>query len=220
MLAAQAPDLHDALQQVAEEGWSHVILDGKVFDTDRCAETTTSVKGNTIDAWYSGKHRDFGGNIQAVMRPDGLPDLDLRRRARPPPRPDRRPRPTCSARCTGPPPNWTCPPWPTAATTAPARRAHPGQATRRRRRLGIDNRAYNALLAVPALPRRTRLRPAHRPLARPAAHHRQPTQNRRHRRRRTRTHPIRTPLPTPILLRSPQCWRARSPCRQKGSLDV
>ncbi|MFV2104991.1 transposase family protein, partial [Micromonospora sp. LOL_024] len=29
--------------------------------------------GDTIDAWYSGKHRDFGANIQAVMRPDGLP---------------------------------------------------------------------------------------------------------------------------------------------------
>ena len=32
-----------------------------------------SVKGETIDAWYSGKHRDFGANIQAIMRPDGLP---------------------------------------------------------------------------------------------------------------------------------------------------
>jgi hypothetical protein len=29
--------------------------------------------GETIDAWYSGKHRDFGANIQAVIRPDGLP---------------------------------------------------------------------------------------------------------------------------------------------------
>ncbi|WP_018255820.1 transposase family protein [Salinispora mooreana] len=44
-----------------------------MFDTDRLAETTTSVKGETIDAWYSGKRRDFGANIQAVMRPDGLP---------------------------------------------------------------------------------------------------------------------------------------------------
>nr|WP_256095532.1 transposase family protein [Micromonospora carbonacea] len=26
-----------------------------------------------MDAWYSGKHRDFGANIQAVLRPDGLP---------------------------------------------------------------------------------------------------------------------------------------------------
>jgi len=73
VLAATAPDLHDALRRVAADGWSHVILDGKVFTTDRCAETTTSVKGKTIDAWYSGKHRDFGANVQAVMRPDGLP---------------------------------------------------------------------------------------------------------------------------------------------------
>jgi Helix-turn-helix of DDE superfamily endonuclease len=37
VLGAQAPDLHDALQQVAEQGWSHVVLDGKVFRTNRCA---------------------------------------------------------------------------------------------------------------------------------------------------------------------------------------
>lgn len=73
VLAAQAPDLHDALRRAAAEGCSHVILDGKLFRTDRLAETTTSVKGETIDAWYSGKHRDFGANVQAVMRPDGLP---------------------------------------------------------------------------------------------------------------------------------------------------
>ncbi|MGZ6772822.1 MAG: transposase family protein [Mycobacteriaceae bacterium] len=73
VLAAQTPTLHEALTRVAVDGWSHVILDGKLFDTDRVAETTTSVKGETIDAWYSGKHRDFGANIQAVMRPDGLP---------------------------------------------------------------------------------------------------------------------------------------------------
>ena len=73
VLAAQAPDLHAALRRVAAEGWSHVILDGKLFATDRLSETTTSVKGKTIDAWYSGKHRDFAANIQAIMRPDGLP---------------------------------------------------------------------------------------------------------------------------------------------------
>jgi hypothetical protein len=73
VLAAQTPTLHDALRRVAAEGWSHVILDGKLFDTDRLAETTASVKGDIIDAWYSGKHRDFGANIQAIMRPDGLP---------------------------------------------------------------------------------------------------------------------------------------------------
>ncbi len=73
VLAAQAPDLHDALEQVAAQGWSHVVLDGKVFRTDRCAETTTSTKGDTINAWYSGKHRAPGGNVQAVTRADGLP---------------------------------------------------------------------------------------------------------------------------------------------------
>src|SRR3954452_4020336 len=73
VLAAQAQDLHTALRRVASDGWSHVILDGKLFDCDRLTETTISVKGETIDAWYSGKHRDFGANIQAVMRPDGLP---------------------------------------------------------------------------------------------------------------------------------------------------
>lgn len=73
VLAAQRPDLHDALRQAAADGWAFVILDGKLFDSDRLTETTTSVKGETIDAWYSGKHRDFGANIQAVMIPDGLP---------------------------------------------------------------------------------------------------------------------------------------------------
>jgi DDE superfamily endonuclease/Helix-turn-helix of DDE superfamily endonuclease len=73
VLAAQAQDLHKALRRVAADDWSYVILDGKRFDCDRLTETTISVKGEMIDAWYSGKHRDFGANIQAVMRPDGLP---------------------------------------------------------------------------------------------------------------------------------------------------
>jgi hypothetical protein len=73
VLAAQAPDLHEALQRGHDEGWSHVILDGKIVDTDRLRVKTTSRKGKTIDAWYSGKTRDFGGNIQALMRPGGFP---------------------------------------------------------------------------------------------------------------------------------------------------
>jgi len=65
--------VYEALQQVAEQGWSHVVLDGKLFRSDRCAETTESVKGETINSWYSGKHRAPGGNVQAVVRPDGQP---------------------------------------------------------------------------------------------------------------------------------------------------
>jgi hypothetical protein len=49
------------------------VLDGTVIRTDRCAETTVSTKGETINAWYSGKHRAPGGNVQAVIRPDGQP---------------------------------------------------------------------------------------------------------------------------------------------------
>lgn len=73
VLAAQAPDLTEALARVQQEGWAFVILDGKIVDTDRLRVKTISRKGEQIDLWYSGKRHDFGGNIQAVMRPDGLP---------------------------------------------------------------------------------------------------------------------------------------------------
>jgi hypothetical protein len=73
VLAAHAPELPEALQRARDEGCSHVILDGKIVDIDRCREKTISRKGEPIDVWYSGKRHDFGGNIQAVMPPDGLP---------------------------------------------------------------------------------------------------------------------------------------------------
>ena len=73
VLAMQAPDLHEALERAREEGTPFVILDGKLLASDRVAEQVTSVKGDEIDAWYSGKHHRPGGNVQAVMRPDGLP---------------------------------------------------------------------------------------------------------------------------------------------------
>jgi hypothetical protein len=73
VLAAQAPELPEALQRVAHAGWSYVILDGKLVEADRCHAKTVSRKGESIDVWYSGKSHDFGGNIQAVMRPDGFP---------------------------------------------------------------------------------------------------------------------------------------------------
>jgi hypothetical protein len=48
-------------------------LDGKVVDTDRCREKTTSRKGKVIDLWDSGKTHDFGGDIQALVYPSGVP---------------------------------------------------------------------------------------------------------------------------------------------------
>ena len=73
VLAEQAPDLHQALERAQDEGLPHVILDGKIIPADRCKEPATSVKGQAIDLWYSGKAHTHGGSIQAVCAPDGFP---------------------------------------------------------------------------------------------------------------------------------------------------
>jgi hypothetical protein len=71
--AARAPGLREALERALAEGTPYLILDGKVVDADRCREKTTSRKGQAIDLWYSGKTHDFGGNIQALFYPSGIP---------------------------------------------------------------------------------------------------------------------------------------------------
>jgi hypothetical protein len=73
VLAAQAPDLHTALERAVADGLPHLVLDGKVVDTDRLREKKTSRKGKEIDSWYAGKTHDFGGNIQALFAPNGVP---------------------------------------------------------------------------------------------------------------------------------------------------
>jgi hypothetical protein len=73
VLAARAPGLAGALDRALAEGAPYLILDGKVVDTDRCRQKTLSRKGTTIDVWYSGKTHDFGGNIQALFYPSGIP---------------------------------------------------------------------------------------------------------------------------------------------------
>ena len=73
VLSARAPGLAQALERAMAEGAPFVVLDGKVFETDRLTETVTSVKGEDINAWYSGKKHRPGANVQAVMLPGGLP---------------------------------------------------------------------------------------------------------------------------------------------------
>jgi hypothetical protein len=73
VLAEQAPELGEALQRAKDEGFSHVILDGKIIACDGCKEPAVSVKGEVIDLWASGKAHGHGGNIQAVMTPAGFP---------------------------------------------------------------------------------------------------------------------------------------------------
>lgn len=67
VLSAQAPDLREALSL------SHLIPDGTIIGCDRVRETKTSRNGKEIDAWYSGKTHDFGGLLQALMAPAGVP---------------------------------------------------------------------------------------------------------------------------------------------------
>src|SRR5436190_15124946 len=70
VLAAQAPSLHGALLAAKAAGYSHVIIDGTLIETDR-----VSTPGPTpgVDLWWSGKHHNHGGNVQVISAPDGWP---------------------------------------------------------------------------------------------------------------------------------------------------
>ena len=58
-----------------------MILDGKIVAADRCHVKTVSRKGREIDLWYSGKTKDFGGNIQGLFYPRRPAGVDLGRAA-------------------------------------------------------------------------------------------------------------------------------------------
>jgi hypothetical protein len=73
VLAAEVPELREALERASDAGFSYVILDGKIIPSDRCKEPAISVKGEVIDLWYSGKAHTHGGNVQAVLAPGGFP---------------------------------------------------------------------------------------------------------------------------------------------------
>jgi hypothetical protein len=73
VLAAQAPDLHAALERAKADGLPHLIMDGKLIESDRCREKLESVKGETTDLWYSGKSHEHGGNVQVLFAPGGFP---------------------------------------------------------------------------------------------------------------------------------------------------
>jgi hypothetical protein len=202
VLAAQAQDLYTAPKRVADDGWSYVILDGKLFHCDRLTETTLSTKGETIDGWYSGKNRDLGANIQAIMRPDGLPIWT-------------------SAAMPGHLHDSSCARelgvtaamnWSAAELHLPALADFGYESTGQ----GIKPRSSNrptasssrsttapttGSCARPALARRTRLRHPHRPLESPAPQHNQPTPDRRHRRGSATPDPFRIQIPTRISLK-------------------
>jgi hypothetical protein len=122
------------------------VLDGKVFRTDRSAQTTPSVKGNTINSWYSGRHHGFGGNIQALMRPDGLPIwvsdvVPGHATTSPPPAPQ-----AYSAPCTGRHPNLGLPSLADAGYDGAGQGIHtPIKQPGAGQVLAPDNQIYNTL---------------------------------------------------------------------------
>jgi hypothetical protein len=50
-----------------------VLLDGKLFATDRLSEQVTSVKGKEIDAWYSGSTTGPAGTSRLSCDPTASP---------------------------------------------------------------------------------------------------------------------------------------------------
>jgi hypothetical protein len=141
--AEQAPDLREALERARDEGFSHVILDGKIVPADRCREKTISVRGEVIDLRYSGKAHVHSGNIQAVLAPDGFPLWASP--AEPGPVHDITAAYTPCPRCTGPP-RLTCRPWPIPATRAPASASSsPSNSSPAGGNWDIDTRTGNAI---------------------------------------------------------------------------
>jgi hypothetical protein len=69
VLAALAPDVHEALAAAQAAGISHLNLDGTLIYTDRVAAPGP----NGADLWWSGKHHHHGGNIQVLSYPHGFP---------------------------------------------------------------------------------------------------------------------------------------------------
>lgn len=70
VIAARAPDLPEVLAQGLEDGWEFVCLDGTLVASTRSA--ARSEAGH--DLWYSGKHKQHGGNIQVLTGPSGFPE--------------------------------------------------------------------------------------------------------------------------------------------------
>jgi len=70
VLAAEAPDLHQALAAAQDAGYTHLMIDGTLVPTDRCRAIGPT---EGVDLWWSGKHHHHGGNIQVITAPDGWP---------------------------------------------------------------------------------------------------------------------------------------------------
>ncbi|MEY9211605.1 hypothetical protein NI17_009595 [Thermobifida halotolerans] len=115
MLAAQAPQLRQVLDELRDQGRSPVILDGKVFATTRC----TQPNDRGTDVWYSAHKHHHGAGVRFLADAAGHPLWaseavpESHGSASPPHAPT-----PCRCRGVRPPTKaWSC--RPTAATTKP-----------------------------------------------------------------------------------------------------
>lgn len=69
VIAGHAPELGEVLAHGRDAGWGFVCLDGTLISCTR--SSARSAAGH--DVWYSGKHKQHGGNIQVVTDPTGYP---------------------------------------------------------------------------------------------------------------------------------------------------
>lgn len=70
VIASHAPHLEDVIDQAITEEWDFVCLDGTLIATDKCSATNPE---SGYDLWYSGKHKQHGGNVQVLCNPSGYP---------------------------------------------------------------------------------------------------------------------------------------------------
>ena len=70
VIAARSPELREVLDRGREQGWPFVCLDGTLIPATRCS--ARSPAGH--DLWFSGKHKQHGGNIQVLTGPTGYPE--------------------------------------------------------------------------------------------------------------------------------------------------
>lgn len=70
VLAGQAPDLYQVLEHARTTPEEPIVLDGKLFTSDRCREKGPD---GDKDLWYSGHKHRHGGNIQFLASARGEP---------------------------------------------------------------------------------------------------------------------------------------------------
>lgn len=70
VIATRAPDLHEVLDHGLAQRWPFVCLDGTLIPATRCSRR--SAAGH--DLWFSGKHKQHGGNIQVLTGLTGYPE--------------------------------------------------------------------------------------------------------------------------------------------------